>query len=205
MKKFSLIKKIFPLSRTPLFFFSSTTKKVSLFSDKYELSPEEISLILKKKPKNTENNKKNEEEKPPIETSQKIQMNSSADEKLTKIFSKKIDYEIPDRFIADLPQPDKEKAASHLAKTDEKATSLPAEGKQKYGLPIPNIELISEDAFLMESEKTKETPNMRLMDLLKITGDTPYETYELQLQKKFNFGIYIIKTPHFFEKLKITK
>lgn len=181
------MKKIFPKHLTFRFFFSNNTKKASLFSDKYELSSEEISMILKKKSKNTENTKKNEEEKKQIDETKKIEINSSADEKLSQIFSKKIDYEIPDSFIADL-HPKKENNPSNLTKTEEKSTTMPITGKQKYGLPIPNIELTTEDPFLMESEKIKETPNMRLMDLLKITGDTPYETYELQVQKKFNFG-----------------
>ena len=110
-------------------------------------------------------------------------MESKPDEKLQKIFSQKINYEISDRFLGDI---ETKKPDSEITnKFDE---NTPTTRKEKYGLPIPNLEIPTDPSFELESEKIQETPNMRLMQLLNINEETPFETYELELQKKFNFG-----------------
>jgi len=158
--------------------------KSNIFSDKYEMTPEEIDMILKKKGKNSQE----ETPKPDLETlkpSQKLTMESKPkpDEKLQKIFSQKINYEIPDSVLVDL---ERKKPDSEISKRFDEKT--PTTKKEKYGLPIPNIEIPADPSFELEAEKLQETPNMRVMQLLNVNEETPYETYELELQKKFNFG-----------------
>lgn len=160
---------------------SFSSQKVSLFSDKYELSQAEVDKILKRKPKK------------PAESAQLGNPPESvADqekEQLQHLFKKKPNYEIPDRFIADL-EPIKPKANDQtIAKVEEKEDKAPAEYQTKYGLPIKNVEIPEEQALDFERDKQPvETTNMRVMNMLKITEDTPYETYELELQRKLNSG-----------------
>lgn len=184
MKKYIQIKKILLGSRKP-FFFSEKKQKISIFSDKYELKADEIDLILKKNvkkccddPNHHHHDHHHQTLKHPHENKQEEK------EKLKEFFSQKINYEISDRFFGDSPQ----KADKNTEVLKENSENVPETTKTKYGLPIRNIEIANQEQYIMESEKMEETPNMRLMDVLKITADTPYETYELELQKKFNFG-----------------
>jgi len=168
-------------------FSSLNTKKPYKFCDKYELSQEEIDKILKRKSQQTPE----PPHKPDPLPAQNIDLESKTDEKLQKIFSQKINYEIPDRFIADFEQKKHKIPISDqsIIKPDEKSDKPPVTYKEKYGLPIPNKEMPSEELFEFEYEKkVPETTNMKVMNLLNITEETPYETYELELQKKFNFG-----------------
>ena len=169
----------------PLFSFShKAIKKPNpfIFTDKYEMTQEEIDQILKKKIKKSES----VQNIPPINH----QSISDSEEKLKKIFAQKLDYEIPDAITPDINKQTPENlniSDQIITKTTDKT---PAERKEKYGLPIPNKEMIVDDAYELSIDKKdkEETVNMRIMQVLGVNEETPYETYELELQKKFNFG-----------------
>ena len=197
MQKCRLFANSFRIFRKPLFFSTQKPKKPYKYCDKYDLTEEEIDKILKKKPKSAK------PENVAFETpqSQTIDFSTNKDEeKLKQIFSAKLNYEIPDKFIADLEKTETPpKSPNNLTKKEEQKVEPPAEIKLKYGLPVKNVELPSEEVFEFDHEKLPaETTNMRVMSLLNINADTPYETYELELQKKFNFGEEILLKSYCF-------
>ncbi len=59
----------------------------------------------------------------------------------------------------------------------------------KYGLPIPNIDFQWEPTeFQLENDKLPDsTPNTKLWTFLRLSEETPYEVYELELKKQFNY------------------
>lgn len=196
MQKCRLIANSFRIFRKPLFFSTQKPKKPYKYCDKYDLTEDEIDTILKKKPKSS----KPENLVPETPQSQTIDFSArNEEEKLKQIFSAKINYEIPDKFIADLEKTETPPKASNLPKKEEQKFEPPVEIKLKYGLPAKNVELPSEEVFEFDHEKVPvETTNMRVMNLLNINADTPYETYELELQRKFNFGEEILLKSYCF-------
>ena len=61
----------------------------------------------------------------------------------------------------------------------------------KYGLPIPNIDpdFKSIEDFEREEKAKKLTTNEKTWTLLGLNEESPYELYEFQIKKEFNYEV----------------
>ena len=165
---------------------TAQTKNSNIYSEKYKLSQEELDEILMKPAKSPNILHKEEIEIPEIEKDYE----ESIEEKLGKVRSKVVKM-----------------YTETLEKALELRDSIPAIRPSdrpdvkyyKYDLPIPNLdpEIKGVDELLREQEELETTPTINLFNTLKLDGKSSYQTFELELDKKFHNGKLHLIFHHF--------
>jgi hypothetical protein len=161
---------------------SSAPKKKDLFTDKYQLSKEEINSILRK-PKS----------KPDILVGTPVERGDFKNE-----YEKSIEEKIGTARFQTVKQ-------FNTMLEDSKKTTLPESVTRpsdrpdvkyyKYDLPIPNIdpEIEGLDNIFDREMKKKVTVNQNVWEVLALDKESDFKSYQLGLQKKFSFGRYICR------------
>ena len=185
-KNFRYVMPFESFSFTPKTYFSSVEsppqeakqpEKMHKYSDRYDLSQEEIQNILRK-PK----------QKPNVFAKTEVER---AD--IKAIYEKSIEEQIGTaRFNTVKEFNTKLEASQTLEITPQDITPSDRPGVKyyKYGLPIPNIdpEIEGLDDIFEREAKKRVTVNQKIWDRLELGADVNFESYEKGLQRKFNFG-----------------
>lgn len=165
-------------------FSSSKKKEKSKYSDNYELSQEEIDIILKRKTIESINTEYKSYNPTP-----KNNYNIPIDDQLQSLVHKQ------KALAAEKLINDENNSHTIIEKNENKDLSKKLSQSEydistetKYGLPIINVEQkFDVPDFQLQHEKLPETtPNIKMWDYLKINEETPYDVYELELKQKFN-------------------
>jgi len=156
---------------------AETGKKTGKYSDKYELSEQEIQSILKKPKKRPNILAKTQVERGDY----KANYEKSIEEQLGSA-----------RFNTVKEWNTKMELAQKIEITapEIKPSDRPDVKYYKYDLPIPNIdpEIEGLDDIFERERMKRVTPNQNMWQTLELTGDSDFNAYETSLQKKFNFG-----------------
>lgn len=162
-------------------FANKTTSETSLdenkLTEKYELSQDEITSILRRPKKPINILHQHEVEDPELKQDYEEQIEAKLGKvrlNVIKKYSEQMDEAM------DL----KENVPT------VKPSDRPDVKYYKYDLPIPNIdpEIKGVDELLFDERAKQTTPNLHLWEVLQIDGKTAYKSFELELNKKYNNG-----------------
>lgn len=173
-----------PLSVISARGFSSKEKEdtehygaTNIYSEKHRLSQEEMDEILMKPAKSPNILHKEEVENPAVNEDYE----ESIESKLSKARSKVVKM-----YTENLEQAMTLKDSVPSIRPSDR----PDVKYYKYDLPIPNLdpEIKGLDELLNAEAENETTPTINLFNTLHLNAKTDYQTFELELTKKYNNG-----------------